>query len=265
MYIARSVAAGRTWITRISFRYSKPMPNLIPEARTLYDKLHGPARYKLYEDTPGVTIHGGIPPPLSMDTTDLESPPGFRHKLEYDAESIFWTAAASLLQVQPAKEKDTAITCGNLKVMWTDFERHTIGERGINRTDPREAAILDRMFPSYADAFLPCMRDVAALLFHMAQQVRPSYGLMSTPPPHDDHLHEALQRLILNYLVEHRDSDIELTPGVTRSTNGIPDSRGTKRTREIVAEELRGAKRRMRSKDSSMPPQVEHGFLPRYA
>ncbi|KAI0753628.1 hypothetical protein C8Q74DRAFT_1305899 [Fomes fomentarius] len=265
MYIARSVAAGRLWVTPTSFKYSKPMPELIPAARELYDKLHGPERYKLYEDVPGVTIHGGIPPPPTMDTTDLELPPGFRHKLEYDAESTFWTTAAALLQVQPAKGMDTSITCGNLKAMWAEFERHTIGERGVDQTDSREAAFLGRMLPGYANAFLPCMQDVAALLFHMAQQVRPSYGLMSTPPPHDDHLHEALQRLILNYLVEHRDNDIELTPGVTRSTNGIPGSRGTKRTREIVAEELRGAKRPMRSKDSSMPPQAENGFPPCYA
>lgn len=83
-------------------------------------------------------------------------------------------------------------------------------------------------------------------------------------PPH---MKTKLQRLILNHVVEHHDKDVELTPWVTRSTNGVPGSRGAKRTRDIVAEELRGVKRpvRIRSKDASMPPQVGNGFEPPYA
>ncbi|KAI0772827.1 hypothetical protein BD413DRAFT_35061 [Trametes elegans] len=41
---------------------------------------------------------------------------------------------------------------------------------------------------------------------------------MDQPPRFDDHLHEAVQRLILNYLVEHEDDPIPLTPGVLRMT-----------------------------------------------
>ena len=44
------------------------------------------------------------------------------------------------------------------------------------------------------------MGKVGTLLCNLAQQVAPSYPLMDKPPPRADHLHEAMQRLILNYL-----------------------------------------------------------------
>ncbi|KAI0681725.1 hypothetical protein C8Q76DRAFT_764007 [Earliella scabrosa] len=114
MYIARSVAAGHVWLSAVALS-SKPMPTLLPEARVLYDKLHGPNRYKLYEDTPNATIHGGIPLPRGLDPVEMEPPSRseFYHKLEYDAESVFWSLASALLRVQPQDESDnpTASAC----------------------------------------------------------------------------------------------------------------------------------------------------------
>ena len=266
MYIARSVAAGHVWLSAVALS-SKPMPTLLPEARLLYDKLHGPNRYKLYEDTPNATIHGGIPLPRGLDPVEMEPPSRseFYHKLEYDAESVFWSLASALLRVQPQDESDNPTASAKLKYLWDIFEEHSIGELGIDQSDLREGVIFDRRLSFYTGVFLPCMHDVAVMFFHMVQQVRTSYGLMTTPPPHADHLHEAMQRLILNYLVEHRDQDIKLTPGVIRDTNIGPRQRRTNGTRYYMAQKLREATQVTLSTEASMPSQVRDGFQPPWA
>lgn len=61
------------------------------------------------------------------------------------------------------------------------------------------------------------MADIAILLGSIAEQVSPEYAYWPVQPP-EDHLHEAIQRLILQYLVDHRDSDIALDPDNLRPT-----------------------------------------------
>ncbi|KAI0765404.1 hypothetical protein C8Q74DRAFT_1432277 [Fomes fomentarius] len=172
------------------------MPELSPEARELYDKVHGPDCYDYFKEAELDIVHGGVPPKDKKHSTTKQLP--FFHKPEYDAESVFWSTLSALLRVQPDAEEDDGIASEAMIEHWQviGFKRPMVAESSED----------------YLELVLPCIKDVGSLLYQLAEQVAPSYALMKTPPPRWDHLHEAMQRLILDYLVEHRDKDIKLNP-----------------------------------------------------
>ena len=275
MYISRAVSAGAVW-NGIAAMWV-PMPQLSAEARRLYEKLHGSERYDAFQESEG-TIHGGTPPSNLGPLNVPESEP-FYHKPEYDAESVFWSALSAILRVQPVDGEETALSAMSLADAWLRFGRHNIDPERIamRRTmDEREYVFLGFCRPSYYCSLLqPCMEKVGTLLCDLAQQVAPSYSLMDKPPPRADHLHEAMQRLILNYLVDNRDKDIPLDPNRMRSTvypgsqaNNTTSASGSnhgsvvnarKRTREPEKDE---AKKRisMRTKEFTLPVEAMTGF-----
>ncbi|KAI0657468.1 hypothetical protein C8Q70DRAFT_268210 [Cubamyces menziesii] len=218
MYIARAVNRAIVPGTITALRY-RPMPSLAGKAKELYLKAYGNARYDQYNDFPGgPTFHGGTPRPGDDDELDeIAYRLPFRHRWEHDAESVFWAMYSILLRVRPQNGKETPSTRASAKYVWGILQRHRIpgsGRRGVY--DEREL-ILERSKKNFVSSFLPAMVDVAHLLQSIAVQVNPSYALMDPLPPFEDHLHEAMQRLILQYLVDHEDEPIPLTPGVLRS------------------------------------------------
>ncbi|KAI0772820.1 hypothetical protein BD413DRAFT_612307 [Trametes elegans] len=217
MYIARAVAAGRVprdpWV---SIKFWK-MPFLSGEARALYVAAHGEERYDRYNDGEG-THHGGVR--LSTDIShedldDLAKSVTFYHRWEYDAESVFWTLYSVLVRVIPQGAQFSTGAQRVLSDMWETLSRHTIEDS--NKSDSRTPLLLFNGIDSFLEVFALEMHDVARMLVKMALQVAPSYALMTPLPPHDDHLHEAMQRLILDYLVAHLDNPIPLT-GELRET-----------------------------------------------
>ena len=177
----------------------------------------------------------------------------------------------AFLLVRPVGEEETARLATSLRRNWKQLENHEILDRTDLRVfDHRETAFLEGRVRDYVDMFYPCMRDVALMLHAISRQVAPSYALMETPPPRPEHLHEAMQRIILNYLVEHADKDIELDPSNLRSTKeevppkkpGKPDgaagsSNSRKRTLQ-EQEELRRSKRV--TLEPPLPPEAITGF-----
>ncbi|KAI0772817.1 hypothetical protein BD413DRAFT_678229 [Trametes elegans] len=192
MYIARADLASDVYCSdEESLEYCK-MPPLSEKSKALYIDLHGEDRYTKYnDDVDSATFHGRIPRPGDLyEVQDMAVELPFSHRWEHHADAVFWS------------------------ITWTTLKQHRI---------PANASIADSpdfLFTQYLDAFVapfpPVMRDVAILLYHLSHQVGPSYALMSPPPPLDDHLHEAMQRLILDYLVEHEHDPIPLTPGALR-------------------------------------------------
>ena len=87
-------------------------------------------------------------------------------------------------------------------------------QRFFNYTVGKWAAILP-----------PEMEDCALLLFDISMHVNPDYSLWSDEIL-PDHLHEAIQRLILQYLVDHKNEPIYLDPEQTRSIKA-PKTTGT--------------------------------------
>lgn len=265
MYISRAVSAGSVWATRAEY---VQMPELSPEARELYDKVHGPDRYDYFKEAED-TVHGGVPPKDKKHSTTQQLP--FFHKPKYDAESVFWSTLSALLRVQPDAEEDDGTASEALIEHWQALAGHQIQEaQGVRiRVDRREATFLSCTREDYLELLLPCMKDVGSLLYKLAEQVAPSYALMETPPPRWDHLHEAMQRLILDYLVEHRDKDIKLNPTKLRSTEPpkprAPPVQSTsnarKRTRECDGSEgQRRSKRVASMKEVNLPIQATRGF-----
>ncbi|KAI9060891.1 hypothetical protein FKP32DRAFT_1655441 [Trametes sanguinea] len=245
-YIARAVASGALYTTTATLSWSQKMPELSGEAKKLYTKLYGENRYNKYLDS-GDTIHGGgVPRETRADTEIRSLDLDFYHRWEYDAESIFWTMYAALLRVVPkASPKESEASREALNIHWKMFHEHTI-PRGHSTVDSRDPLLILSLSAVCA-SFLPAMRKVALLIREISSHVYPSYAVMAPPPPNEDHLHEAMQRLILQYLVDHRNDPIPLVPGklrpvscgnspvINRGAYGTTDqeqgSRGEKRQR----------------------------------
>ncbi|KAI9069028.1 hypothetical protein FKP32DRAFT_1600158 [Trametes sanguinea] len=222
-YVARAVASGSLFTTESNLKWLEKMPELSGETKALYTKLYGEDRYIKYLDTHD-TIHGGVPPRETVEETEARAlGMTFFFRREYDAESIFWTMYAALLRVVPkASPKESEDSREALNENWKMLYEHTI-PRGRRTRDSRNP-LVDQSSAELRACLLPAMQDVALLIKSMARHVYPTYAVMTPPPPLEDHLHEAMQRLILQYLVDHRDNPIPLVPGKLRpvSVNDNP-------------------------------------------
>ncbi|KAH9903417.1 hypothetical protein C8Q73DRAFT_662189 [Cubamyces lactineus] len=262
-YIARPVSGGMVWCHRCSLDYEYTMPLLNDDARTSYINAYGEERYNRYNDVNG-TIHSGRRP--QSKTKDhlvdiaLEQP--FYHRCEYDAESIFWTMYSALLRVVPKGFQETPTSKKSLENDWERFRMHTIPVEQNNCEDSR-SDLIDRNLFVFKRAFPDVMEPVAKLLLQIVSHVRPSYALMDHPPIYEDHLHEAMQRLILQYLFNNLENPIPLTPYRLRelvtkdmvvvnrdtlsgSEQGFADMCGSKRSAQDALVENRYSKRRAR-------------------
>ncbi|KAI0325522.1 hypothetical protein GY45DRAFT_1330204 [Cubamyces sp. BRFM 1775] len=229
-YIARAVCGGAVHCDQSTLYWLRQMPLLDNKAKELYIKVYGEERYNKYIDLPGF-IHGGIPP-QGKDLYDLQDKAAampFYHRWEYDAESIFWTMYSALLRVTPVGFTETPgdTSATDLSNIWKTFQEHVIPKKP-KMVDTRNALLSDRR--TLRSAFPPVMEPVADLVIRMIPHVLPPYPLMDQLPPHDDHLHEAMERLILEYLVNNRHDPIPLRPHTLRKLN-FPDvhaaNRGT--------------------------------------
>ncbi|KAI0634249.1 hypothetical protein C8Q77DRAFT_1110726 [Trametes polyzona] len=225
MYIARAVAAGRSLnaayaISPYAFEDAK-MPLLSEEAKGLYVEAYGEEHYNRYNDVES-TCHGGTVP---LKRREIQERP-FYYRWEYDAESVFWTMYSVLLRVLPkGSSSESEETRKALIQAWKMLNDHTIPDGWAK--DSRGSLIMDDP-EDFCAPFLPEIRDVATTLHKVALQVIPSYAMMPSLPPYEDHLHEAMQRLILDYLVAHRNHDIPLQPEMLRNTGARAEVGGSK-------------------------------------
>ncbi|KAI0657461.1 hypothetical protein C8Q70DRAFT_267842 [Cubamyces menziesii] len=228
-YIARAVCAGAVNSDEAAMFWEEQMPLLEGNARDIYIKVYGEERYNKYNDIPADTIHGGVPPshirPSELRAKAKTMP--FYHRWEYDAESISWTMYSALLRVTPAgfTEQPKDISAVDLTDIWDILQKHVIPDRP-RKVDTRLALLLNGG-EIVLTALPPCMAPVGELLLRTIKHVLPSYPLMAEPPPHDDHLHEAMKRLILQYLVDNRDTPIPLIPHQLRPVY-FPEARAVK-------------------------------------
>ncbi|KAI0372547.1 hypothetical protein BV20DRAFT_939687 [Pilatotrama ljubarskyi] len=252
MYIARAVSCGKLCTSFSEMVYEHPMPELTGKAKASYIALHGEKRYQSYNDNDG-TIHGGSPPKCPRSELEERAmTTTFYHRWEYDAESIFWTMYSVLLRVLPKGYQEDPARKRQLEKAWTVLREHTIPmdrSSGDNRVQ-----VMAGLRAEFLGAFPDLMGPVAHLLDDIREHVTPAYPLMDPPPPHDDHLHEAMQRLILQYLFDHRDDPIPLTPGLLRAVeDDIPPVINRGKQGETTQEETgsRGEKRRREAEPDS--------------
>ena len=216
MYIARSVCVGRV-LDEDYTRKGRAMPTLEGDALKLYIAAHGQARYDLYNDQSN-TFHGSSPPPEG-EAEDITYP-AFSHRPEHDAESTFWTTLSGLLRAQPLDAPREKFASPVVAEVWRNLHGHLIPKHPDQYDDLRHH-ILVKNQGAWIKLFPEVMRDVAILMSNMARQVACEYALWEPQSKLEiDHLHEALQRLILQYLVDHRDKPIPLDPDNPRPTQG---------------------------------------------
>ncbi|KAI0657482.1 hypothetical protein C8Q70DRAFT_1055657 [Cubamyces menziesii] len=254
-YISRAVSNGIFCYSHPLMLWSKRMPLLSGEAKDLYVKILGEERYNKYKDTPNCRIfHGGVPPE-EYDEEAMENKVqslAFSHRWEYDAESVFWTMYTALLRVTPVGSEETPISITRFNEDLEVLRKHSFPKQR-QPADSRDK-LLAYPRSHFVAAFPEVMAPVACLLQDIATHVTPSYAMMDQPPPHNDHLHEAMQRLILQYLVDNRATPIPLVPGTKRAipikatavpihgtANGTAGVRQSQRTQEQVVTQARGA------------------------
>ncbi|RDX52545.1 hypothetical protein OH76DRAFT_1377341 [Lentinus brumalis] len=246
MYIARSVCIGRPQATYLYSITGVRMPTLTPAAERLYVKAYGQQRYDKFAEKNASTCHGAIPPLKRPNP-----PPPFVHRPCHDAESIFWTMFAALLLAQPANAERESHASALVATLWKTLYGHQIPEQPAQYRDDR-VTILMMDEQEWEMCFHTQMRDVAVLLADISRQITPEYEYWVPRPP-DDHLHEAIQRLILQYLVDHLDKDILLDPNHQRPTEPQTDKdkhRTDSRPAETRANGSRGSRSGRRGKGS---------------
>ncbi|KAJ3476873.1 hypothetical protein NLI96_g10860 [Meripilus lineatus] len=183
------------------------MPTLSPQAKEVYTRSYGQETYNKYNDHNGTT-HGG-------HDSAHSTPPAFVHRPDHDVESIFWVLLTLLLRAQP-KEVDPVdrVDLTFYKKVSQVLDSHIIGENAA--CDGREVVLFytQARFKQALDPKLGCL---AGMLSLMARQVMPEYAHLQ-PPPHPDHLHEAMRRILLEQILKMVESGeaIPLIPGCSR-------------------------------------------------
>ena len=123
--------------------------------------------------------------------------PTSEHLLRYDAESVFWAMLWWLLQAMPeGTTKDDPKSILDLKI-W------------LNLTDHKEDARYEYfVLGSKPFPFHPAYDQISRLLEEMRNHLRIdlSSSKISVKKEEPEYLCEVFQRLVLNFLVEHKDS-----------------------------------------------------------
>ena len=195
------------------------MPELHGDAYNLYIQAHGQDRYDRYAEKDPATRHGSIPP-TGWPTTSS----AFSHRPEHDVESVVWTMLWVLLRVRPETfDDEREWTSDRVAEIWTIFRHHDIRDNPAWVWETRQ--LIFNIDPENWPKYFPSeMSGVATMMSRILDQVAPEYAFWLTQPP-EEHLHEAVQRLILQYLVDHRDKDIKLDPDNLRPTRSKLESR----------------------------------------
>ncbi|KJA13870.1 hypothetical protein HYPSUDRAFT_49570 [Hypholoma sublateritium FD-334 SS-4] len=117
-----------------------------------------------------------------------------RHALRHDAESVYWVLVWWAVCAAPAGANNSSVA----SKLWTNLTD--------NLSDDRPPRVRDgNLDPSYAalQSLLNSLGDYLAYDLHWANEA---------PFNHPEFLHEAFQRLILNFLVDNKDEAFMLLP-----------------------------------------------------
>ncbi|KAJ8508038.1 hypothetical protein ONZ45_g9649 [Pleurotus djamor] len=205
-YIARSVSLGRILTTYTTFR---PMPEVPKEVSERYKALYKDSKDPLRTFDDDDTTHGGRlnnRKLMEYDDSREKRRAHFQHLPRHDAESLFWCMLAFLMQALPAQNKDDElehdIHNAELNKHWRFFRDHQIPDQTVHN-DTR-LSFLDDL--DWSIILHHKLAFVAPMLKEMVFQVRPEYALLKPIPDHL-HLHEAMQRLLLKYMLVWKDKN----------------------------------------------------------
>lgn len=193
------------------------MPELSGKAKELYLEAYSQDTYDQYTDS-NDTWHG-VPRTLQQEVKNTQ----YRHQPRHDVESWFWSLVSILLLALPKKstQKDQREGRPNERAQFTwgrqRGQRMGPADKDEIPLDSRDV-LLAYTEDDWAQALHPVLAPtLAPLLTQLAQQIRPEYALL-TNAPHQEHLHEAVRRILLRHLAIMEDP-LPLTPRQCRDLN----------------------------------------------
>lgn len=172
-----------------------PMPKLPLEIAAAYEKIHRDDTSKLrkFSDAKG-TSHGSY---ISFERVMLYQEnrglqvADFEHQPLHDAESVYWCIAAFVLLAKPLNN-DVDERRKKLSEIWAAMAEHEVG----NAADTRSALISGNRWAEWLHKDLS---PISKLMTNLTHQFRPEWALLD-PAPEPLHLHEAMQRVILEHV-----------------------------------------------------------------
>lgn len=184
------------------------MPELSGRAKECYVAAYSEAVYNSYSDD-DTTFHG-----VRKTHKDDRRRCDFKHRADHDVESEFWSLAYTSMQLCPldGDDEDELELSEHAKFAWARVRGHRAVpavDEDIVPVDTRDV-LLAFTEDDWRAALHPGLATLAPLFTALARQIRPEYALLATPPV-DDHLHEAVRRLLLEHLVA-MDDPIALHP-----------------------------------------------------
>lgn len=201
MFIARAVEAGQL---QSSIKFS-PMP-LISDATVAekYSKSYQGEVMRTFRDE-GETYHGSR---MNMSKwmarhDEIQRKAWFYHQPRHDVESVGWCIIAFILRAQPKEPGDVEDSLEELHKSWEIL------------SGPVRLGLFTWPRQQWERALHPKLGFLGDFLLRLGGQMEPEYGFLDPPPP-EDHLHEAFQRLLLNQ-IHSMTEDIELNTDKLRT------------------------------------------------
>ncbi|KAF9491960.1 hypothetical protein BDN71DRAFT_1249338 [Pleurotus eryngii] len=188
-FISRSVALGKV----LNGDEFKSMPELeadiVEKYRLVYHDDSSDMRN--FNDENNTTHGGHLSKQLekAYRRNNILRTAHFEHQPRHDAESVYWCIVVFVLLAKPLNN-DVDKNVKGLRDIWPSIADHEVG----TSNDKRSSLIHDTEWETWLHEDLSFIAD---LMDDLAKQVRPEWGLL-TPVPKPLHLHEAMQRLILN-------------------------------------------------------------------
>jgi hypothetical protein len=158
-----------------------PMPAVAPQLHTRYESLF---KGRLEAFPPNNAEYLEVPEGEEMGSSE------FRHLLRYDAESVFWCLLWWCIQARPDKVPDEELS----HARWSNLIDDDDQSRDTNFISKFP---LDCLHSSYS--------QLAELLNNMRQHLQGDLDLSELKKGKPEYLHEAFQRLIINFLITYKD------------------------------------------------------------
>jgi hypothetical protein len=193
--------------------------------------------YRAYETIRGSETHASYMLDIELETRpkgSASSYPATIHSAHHDAESVYWVLVDFLICALPAKEIGEDSNHDNFSDLYLDMFGNIIGREH----DRRDYGI--SKLSEIAENYLhPGLKDIAPFLINISNVVQPEYAWLKKKPS-EDHLHEAMQRLLLEEIFRMRNDPIPLNVQRRRiptKPTSLTVSTGTKRKAEHQSQE----------------------------
>ncbi|KAF9491496.1 hypothetical protein BDN71DRAFT_1510333 [Pleurotus eryngii] len=201
-FIARFPAIGCLLIKEKDF---EPMPILLDDLARKYIDVYPGNRSELQAfNDDDETYHGRLFEPWKVQKKHKDNPNSvteeFEHCPQHDAESVFWCMVVFLLVAVPFGGPDEVIPCDPAKFLlfcaWRHIANHQVSP--LEDICDSRASLLagGELWNKWLHLGLA---HAGPLLASLASQVSSEWSLLD-PQPHNLHLHEAMQCIILTHI-----------------------------------------------------------------